>query len=37
VVVAFVCNFDRDGGGFVKREDIEKVGEAFERATRRTR
>jgi len=31
VVVAFVCNFDREGGGFVTREDIEKVGEAFER------
>jgi len=34
VVAAFVCNFDKDGGGFVTREDIEKVGEAFERTTR---
>jgi CubicO group peptidase (beta-lactamase class C family) len=34
VVVAFVCNFDREGGGFVTREDIEKVGEAFERGGR---
>jgi len=34
VVVAYVCNFDKDGGGFVKREDIEKVAEAFERPRR---
>ena len=31
VVVAFVCNFSTDDGGGLKREDVEKIGEAFER------
>jgi CubicO group peptidase (beta-lactamase class C family) len=31
VVVAFVCNFSSEDGGGLKREDVEKIGEVFER------
>lgn len=31
VVVAFVCNFASDDRGSLKREDVEKIGEVFER------
>jgi serine beta-lactamase-like protein LACTB, mitochondrial len=31
VVVAFACNFSGDDGTLWKRDDVEKIGEAFER------
>lgn len=31
VVVAFVCNFASEDGAGLKREDVEKIGEALER------